>query len=320
VARVSGFLKAIHYRDGSSVRQDTVLFTIEPEPYRLKLELAQAVEAAALAAVKQARGDYERQVELASRQIASKAALENATANRDSTQAKLKQAQVDADQAALNLAYTEVKAPFDGIVTAHQVSVGELVGAAGPTQLARIINIDSIYVNFNINEKTVLRFYEQIRQLGVTVEQLRMIPVEVGVENESGYPHIGALDYAAPTVNEETGTLAVRAILPNRNRVLLPGYFVRIRIPEQQQNALLIPDAALGSDLSGRYLLVLGSDDVVEQRKVEIGPKMGELRVIDAGVKPDDRVVIRGIARAIPGRKVIPQLEDGTTGNLSKTQ
>jgi RND family efflux transporter MFP subunit len=218
VARVSGFLRGIHYRDGALVRQGSILFTIEPEPHRLKLEQARALGAAAQAALKQASADYERQLELNTRQVASKAALENATANRDSAQAKLKQTQVDTQQAALNLSYTEVKAPFDGIVLAHQVSVGELVGVTGPTTLATIIDIDWIYVNFNVSEQVVLRFYELIRQRGLTLDELRKVAVEVGLQNESGYPHQGTLDYAAPMVTQGTGTLTVRAKCVPRSR------------------------------------------------------------------------------------------------------
>jgi RND family efflux transporter MFP subunit len=319
VARVSGFLRGIHYRDGALVRQGSILFTIEPEPHRLKLEQARALGAAAQAALKQASADYERQLELNTRQVASKAALENATANRDSAQAKLKQTQVDTQQAALNLSYTEVKAPFDGIVLAHQVSVGELVGVTGPTTLATIIDIDWIYVNFNVSEQVVLRFYELIRQRGLTLDELRKVAVEVGLQNESGYPHQGTLDYAAPMVTQGTGTLTVRAILPNPGRIILPGYFVRIRIPLDPQNAFLVPDAAVGSDHSGRYLLVVGPDNIVEQRKVEIGPKSADLRVIDSGLTAEDRVVTRGRVRAIPGQKVIPQLLNPTVGSTSKS-
>ena len=139
VARVQGFLQKINYKDGEEVKEGATLFVIEPEPYKLKLEQARAAEAGAQATLKQAEAEYERQAELASRQVASKQALDNATANRDSAQARLKQAEVDTAQAALNLGYTEVKAPFDGIVTARQVSLGELVGANGPTQLATIV-------------------------------------------------------------------------------------------------------------------------------------------------------------------------------------
>jgi RND family efflux transporter MFP subunit len=309
VARVQGFLQEIHYHDGDFVKAGTTLFTIEPEPYKLKLEQAQAAEAGAQAALKQTEADFERQAELSSRQVTTKAALDNATANRDSAQARLKQAQVDTAQAALNLGYTEVKAPFDGNVTARQVSKGELVGANGPTQLAIIVEPDPIYVNFNIGEQDVLRVREEIRRLGITEQQLKKTPVEVGLQDDPGYPYVGTLDYASPTVNQATGTLAVRGILKNADRVLLPGYFVRVRIAEEQQNNLLVPDAALGSDQGGRYVLVVNKDNVVEQRAVTIGPKVGDLRAIDRGLKGDDRVVVAGILRAIPGQKVDPQLE-----------
>ena len=134
--------------------------------------------------------------------------------------------------------------------------------------------------------------------------------IEVGLQTESGYPHKGKLDYASPTVNQSTGTLAVRGILANSERVLLPGYFVRVRVPlDQQKDALLIPDVALGSDQGGRYVLVVNTEDVVEQRKVQVGPSDGDLRVIESGLKTEDRIVIAGLLRAIPGQKVDPRLQ-----------
>ena len=259
--------------------------------------------------MKQTELEHERQADLASRAVASKAALENATANRDSAQAKLKQAQADTAQAEINLGYTQVKAPFDGVVTARLVSLGELVGANGPTQLATIMAVEPIYVNFTISEQDVLRARAEIRRLGLTQQDLKKIPVEVGLQSDQGYPHQGTLDYFSPSVNQGTGTLALRAILPNSNRVLLPGYFVRVRIAEDESKALLVPDAALGSDQGGRYLLVVGKNDVVEPRNVTIGTKVGDLRVIEKGLAPDDRVIVSGILRAVPGQKVDPQLQ-----------
>jgi len=309
VARVQGFVQEINYQAGDFVKEGATLFTIEPEPYQLKLEQAKAAEAGAQAALKQAEAEYERQSDLASRAVASKAALDNATANRDSAQARLKQAQVDTAQAALNLSYTQVKAPFDGFVTARLVSKGELVGANGPTQLATIVALDPIYVNFNITEQDVLRVSEELRRHGITDQELKKVKVEVGLQDDPGYPFTGMLDYAAPTVNQATGTLAARAILQNPNRVLLPGYFVRIRIAEEQRPALLVPDAALGSDQGGRYLLVVNKDNVVEQRKVTVGARVGELRAVEKGLEPDDRVVVAGVMRAVPGQKVDPQMQ-----------
>ena len=188
VARVQGFLTGIHYQDGDLVKEGTLLFTIERAPYQLKLEQAQAAEEGARAALKQAEAEFERQTDLASRAVASKAALDNATANRDSAAAKVKQAQADTAQAALNLSYTEVKAPFDGNVTARLVSKGDLVGANGATQLATIVSPEPIYVNFTVGEHDVLRIREEIRRLGITDQQLRQTPVEVGLQDNPGYP------------------------------------------------------------------------------------------------------------------------------------
>jgi RND family efflux transporter MFP subunit len=290
VARVQGFLQTINYQDGSFVKEGTTLFTI--------------------ATVKQTESDFKRQSDLVAKQAVSQSTLETSTATRDNAQASLQQAQVNTKIAAVNYGYTNVVAPFDGIVSAHLVSVGELVGAASPTQLATIVQFDPIYVNFNVNEQDVLRIRTEAVRRGMTADDLRQVPIEIGLQTETGYPHKGKLDYAAPTLNQSTGTLAVRGILPNPDRVLLPGYFVRVRVPvDQQVNALLVPDAALGSDQAGRYVLVVNGENVVEQRKVQTGPLEDDLRVIESGLKPDDRVVTAGLLRAIPGQKVDPQLQ-----------
>ena len=309
VARVQGVLQSINYQDGAFVKEGTSLFTIEPETYKLKLEQAQAAEAGAQASLKQAEADFKRQQELVQRQAVSQATLDTSTAARDNAQANLLQAQVNTKIAAVNYGYTNVVAPFDGVVSAHLVSVGELVGASSPTQLATIVALDPIYVNFNVSEQDVLRIREEARQRGMTADDLKQFPVEVGLQTETGFPHKGKLDYAASTLNQSTGTLAVRGVLPNSDRVLLPGFFVRVRVPlDQQQNALLVPDVALGSDQAGRYVLVVNGENVVEQRKVQAGPLQDELRVIEGGLKAEDRVVTAGLLRAIPGQKVDPQL------------
>jgi RND family efflux transporter MFP subunit len=310
VARVQGFLQSIEYKDGTFVKEGTTLFTIEPETYKLKLEQAQAAEAGTQASVKQADADFKRQTDLVQRQAVSQATLDTSTAARDNAQASLQQAQVNTKIAAVNYGYTKVVAPFDGIVSAHLVSVGELVGAASPTQLATIVALDPIYVNFNVSEQDVLRIRAEAARRGMSASDLRQLPFEVGLQTETGYPHNGKLDYASPTLNQSTGTLAVRGVLPNPDRVLLPGYFVRVRVPfDEQKDALLVPDVALGSDQAGRYLLVVNAENVVEQRKVRVGQSEGSLRVIEAGLKPDDRVVTAGLLRAIPGQKVDPQVK-----------
>ena len=309
VARVPGFLSTVNYKDGDLVKKGTLLFTIEPESYALKYKQAQAAEEAAAATVKQTQADYDRQVDLAARGTASKATLDSSTANRDTARANYEQAQVNTKLAQINYGYTSVTAPFDGIVTARTVSVGEYVGAnSQPTVLATIVQHDPIYVNFSINERDLLRIRAEVRRRGLTPDDLKKVPVEIGLQTDEGYPHRGVLDYAAPTVDASTGTLTARAIVENPTRVLLPGLFVRVRVPiEKQDDALLVPDVALGSDQSGRYVYVVNKDNVVEQRNVDMGPLDGTLRVINKGVNADDRVIVAGLLRAIPGQKVEPQ-------------
>ncbi|WP_377829465.1 efflux RND transporter periplasmic adaptor subunit [Bradyrhizobium lupini] len=309
VARVQGFLQSIDYQDGAFVKQGTQLFTIEPETYKLKLDQARAAEAGAQASVRQAEADYKRQAELVQRQAVSQATLDTSTSTRDNAQANLQQAEANTKLAQVNYGYTNVTAPFDGIVSAHMVSVGELVGVSSPTQLASIVAMDPIYVNFTVNEQDVLRIRAEAVRRGLTAADMKQFPIQVGLQTEAGYPHEGKLDYVAPTLTQSTGTLAVRGLVPNDKRVLLPGYFVRVRVPfTQEKDALLVPDTALGSDQGGRYLLVVNGDNVVEQRKVQIGPVDNGLRVIESGLKPEDRVVTAGLLRVIPGQKIDPQV------------
>src|SRR5205814_443145 len=202
VARVQGFLQSIDYQDGDFVKEGTPLFTIEPETYKLKLDQAQAAEAGAQASVKQAEADFKRQTDLVARQAVSQSTLDTSTATRDNAQSGLQQAQANTKLAQINYGYTNVAAPFDGVVSAHLVSVGELVGVASPTQLATIVSLDPIWVNFNVNEQDVLRVREEARRRGMTVDDIRQLQVEVGLQSETGYPHKGKLDYVSPTINQ----------------------------------------------------------------------------------------------------------------------
>jgi RND family efflux transporter MFP subunit len=315
VARVPGFLETVNYRDGDQVKKGTVLFTIEPESYKLKVDQSKAAEVSARATVTQTEADYKRQANLAVNGSVSKSALDSATAARDNAQANLQQAVINTRLSAINYGYTSVTAPFDGLVTARKASIGEYVGAnSSPTVLATIVQTDPVYVNFTISEQDVLRIRAEVRRRGLTPDDLRKVPVEVGLQNEDGYPHHGTLDYASPTVDSTTGTLTARAILHNPNRVMLPGMFVHVRIPTRQMDALLVPDTALGTDQGGRYLLVAGKDNVVEQRNIEIGPLEGTMRVIAKGIKPDDRVIVGGLLQAVPGQKVDPQTAAASSG------
>ncbi len=309
VARVAGFIQEIDYKDGDAVKAGDRLFLIEPDSYQLALEQAKAGQGSADASVKQSNADLKRQQELLNQKFVSQATLDQSAAAADVNIAKQQQSAVDVKQAELNLSYTEVKAPFAGIVTARQVSQGQLVGAGSPTTLATIVQLAPIYVNFNVSEQEVQRIRADMAKRGISPQDLKKIPVEVGLQSETGYPHRGTLDYAAPEVTASTGTLAARAVLPNEDRALLPGYFVRVRVPlGEEPDMLLVPDRALGSDQRGRYVLVAGKDDVVEQRPVEIGQLVGALRVITKGIAADDRVLVSGLLTAVPGQKIEPQV------------
>ncbi len=211
VARVQGFVQAISYKDGDYVKKGTSLFTIEPEPYKLKVESAKAAVVSAQATLTQAQAEYDRQAALVAKQVSTQANYDKALAQRDSAQADLQSAQANERQAEINLSYTDVTAPFDGVVTARQVSIGQLVGASSPTTLATIVQLDPIWVNFTASERDVLQVRATLASRGETTAALLGLPVEVGLQNESGYPHPGKLDYVAPNVDPSTGTLAARA-------------------------------------------------------------------------------------------------------------
>jgi RND family efflux transporter MFP subunit len=310
VARVQGYVQEIKYQDGATVKKGTPLFVIEPEPYKVQLEQAQAAEEGAKATLVNAEAEFTRQQELQSKDVSTQANLDRARANRDTARASVLQAQANTQTAEINLGYTTVSAPFDGVVTARKVSVGELVGGDHTSELATIVQLDPIWVWFVLSERDVQRVRAQMAQRGVTIAELiNKVAVEVGLQTETGYPHKGVLDYVSPGVNQSTGTLQVRGIFENSKRTLLPGYFVRVRVPLRAEQALLVPEVAVGSDQAGRYVLVVNPDGIVEQHRVQLGQTTGEMRVIESGLKPDERVVVSGILDAVPGQKVDPQLQ-----------
>ena len=306
VARVQGFLQEINYVDGAFVKKGTLLFTIEPELYELKVEAAKSSVTAAQAKLTQAEAEFKRQVELIAKHSTPQSEYDRALAQRVSALADLQSAQADEKAAEINLGYTKVTAPFDGVVIERKVSLGQLVFGAdadSPTVLATVVQFDPIYVIFNVGERDVLRIRADLASRGQTASaNLVGLPVEVGLQSESDNPHKGKLDYITPIVNPTTGMLTARASLANGDEALLPGYSVRGRVPLRAQ-ALLVPDVVLGNDQSGRYVLVVNKDSVVEKRKVEQGQLVGNLRVIEKGLTKDDRVIVGGM-HAIPGQKV----------------
>lgn len=181
-----------------------------------------------------------------------------------------------------------------------------------PTQLATIVQLKPIHVTFNVSERDVQRIRADIARRGAAPSDIQKIPVEIGLQSETGYPHAGHLDYVAPTVDPGTGTLVVRGVLDNDDVALLPGYFARVRVPVATGiDVLLVPDVALNADQGGRYVLIAGADNVVAERHVSTGALEGNLRVIESGLQPGDRVIVSGLQRVAPGQTVDPQPAGG---------
>lgn len=324
VARVPGFLQSVNYTDGTFVKKGTLLFVIEPKPYELQVDQSKAAKEGAQASYKKEAAELKRQQDLAAKQFASEARLDQQIAATDNAKATLQQSTANLSIAEINYGYTHVRAPFDGIVTARQVSVGDYVGGGGQaTVLATIVQTSPMYVNFSVNEQDVQRIREGMTKLGYSFQEIEKekFAVEVGLQTDEGYPHKGKIDYVDPTVDTSTGTVSVRGTFPNKDNRLVAGYFVRVRVPLRKvESATMVPDSALGSDQAGRYVLVVNKDDVVESRQVTVGPAVGDLRVILEGLKADDRVVVAGLMRAIPGQKVDPQMQaTAADGPDSKT-
>jgi RND family efflux transporter MFP subunit len=309
VARVEGFLNAISYTDGDYVKKDAPLFLIEQTMYKAKVKEAQAQLDAAKAALVQSEAEFTRQETLLRQNVTAQNTYDIAKAKRDSDRANVENAEGNLTIAQTNLGYTNVTAPFDGVVTKHLVSVGELVGSTTATKLATIVELDPIYVEFNMSEQDVLKIRDNLKKR-LTVADLSKIPLDIGLMDEEGFPHQGFLNYVSPEIDPTTGTILVRGLFKNPNRDLLPGFFARIRVPMglDATPSLLIPDRVIAEDQAGKYTLVVNKDDVVEQRRITTGQLLvGGLRVISTGLKADDRVVLTTSGKAVPGGKVVPK-------------
>ena len=309
VARVEGYLKSINYVDGATAKAGETVFEIDPAPYEAQVKQNEADVAGARAALVQAEDEFQRQSTLFKEDVNSAAFLDKARAARDTDKANVDAQEASLQTAQINLSYTRIEAPFDGIVTRHLASVGELVGIGGNTTLASLVQLDPIYVMFNVSDQDLAKFRASHADRRLTLAELQTIPIEVGLTNEDGFPHKGKVDYASPTLDPQTATILVRGVFANKDRVLLPGMFARVRVPmgPPVADALLVPDRILQQSQQGRYVLVVSANEEVEQRTVQPGQLDGSLRVITAGLKPDDRVVVSGLDRAIPGRKVAPR-------------
>jgi RND family efflux transporter MFP subunit len=315
MGRVEGFLTSINFKDGDIVKKGDLLFTIEPPPYEAKVRLAEANVAMAQATLVRSTLEYNRQLQLIKQNATAQSTVEQWQAQRDADEASLQQNKANLDISRINLSYTQVRAPFSGRVDRHLVDVGNLVGSGQATQLAMIYTVDPIYAYFSINERDLVRIMAKERERHKDKPSMKDedTPVYLGIEGEEGYPHEGRFDFAATSLDPSTGTLLMRGVFNNPFTqgkgapTLLPGMFVRIRIPiHVRKHALLVSERALGVDQGGRYLLVVNAQNVVEQRSVTVGQLEEGMRVIKEGLQGDEWVVVSGIQRSRPGATVKP--------------
>lgn len=310
VARVEGFLVSQNYVDGSVMKKGDTLFIIEQTMYKAKVKEAEAQLDGAKAQLLNAEAEFTRQETLLRQNVTAQNTYDQAKAKRDSARANVENAEGNLTIAQTNLGYTTVQAPFDGIVSKHLVSVGELVGNGVATKLATIVQLDPIYVEFNMSEQDVLKVRQNLANRRITVEELSKVPLDIGLMNEEGYPHAGFLNYVAPEIDAQTGTILVRGLFNNPDRDLIPGFFARIRVPLGlgAQSVLLIPNRIVSEDQAGTYTLTVNKDNIVEQKRVVSGQLLvGGLRVITSGLAADDRVVMTTNGQAVPGGKIVPK-------------
>jgi multidrug efflux system membrane fusion protein len=310
VARVEGFLESIEVEDGASVKKGQLLFVIEPETYQAKVDQAKGELAEHKAFLEKVDAEFTRQSKLAKQDFASQQKVDEARAGRDQVRAQIMQSEANLRSVEIDFNYTQVAAPFDGRISEHLVDVGGLVGASGPTTLATLVQLDPMHVNFTLDERAVLKIKEARRAKGLGLVDLKEteIPVEIGLQTETGYPHRGRIDYIAPTMDSATGTLALRAVFENPDYSLLPGLFVRVRLPlRERADVLQVPERALGFDQAGSYLLVVDGDNKVVQRAVRTGALNDGFRVIEEGLGAEDWVIVDSLQRAVPGAEVAPE-------------
>jgi RND family efflux transporter MFP subunit len=322
VARVEGYLEQVFFRDGDLVKKGTPLFQIQQNTYIAMVKQAEGNLGAEQARLQRARIEFERTSGLLKQRAVSQTEVENWRFQVASAQAAVLAAEAQLALARLNLGYTSITAPFDGRMDRRLVDPGNLVGPGSPAAssgngsgagglLAQITQVDPVYVYFNISEND-LHALDGISDFPSPQERKAEHPVSIALAGEDGFLHAGHLDFAAATVTPGTGTLLMRGVIPNADGKIRPGQYARVQVPVgKERPALLVPKAAVGFDQRGSYVLVVNPTDTVERREVNAGASHGELYAIDKGLNGDERVIVTGLLRATPGRKVTPAAATG---------
>jgi multidrug efflux system membrane fusion protein len=304
--RISGTIDAVHFQEGQLVKKGDRLFTIDPRPYKAELARAEAARAGAQARLALAKTELERTRKLLEERAVAQRELDTRENAFQEADANLKAADAAVQTARLNLQYTEITAPISGRVSRAEITVGNLV-ATGPTApvLTRVVSVSPMYVNFEIDEPTYIR-YSSTGAVGNS--GVNRIPVQMGLTSETGYPREGHIKSFDNRLDNGSGTIRVRAVFDNENGALTPGMFARVRTgTAHAENALLVDDRAIGTDQDKKYVMVVGADNKAVYRPVTLGPIVDGLRIVRSGVKKDERIVVDGLQRIRPNDTVAPE-------------
>ena len=315
--RVSGYIKRVTFTEGREVKKDEVLFEIDPRPYQAELARAEAELERAKSAASLAASDVQRAQTLVKAQAISREEYDSRTSAEAQGGAGVKAAEAAVQTARLNLEWTRVRSPINGRVSNALVTSGNLVEAGPPaTLLTTVVSLDPMYVYFDSDEQTYLRYAGRARH-GSNWRTAKL-PVYLGLANEDGFPHEGQLDFVDNQIDPNTGTIRTRAVFSNTSRALTPGLFARVKlVGDHKRKALLVRDAAIGTDQDRKFVLVVGQGDTLAYRPVVPGRLVDGLRIIDSGLQPGEHVVVNGLMRVRPGMKVAPQLAEMTAADSS---
>ncbi|EMH3315590.1 efflux RND transporter periplasmic adaptor subunit [Burkholderia multivorans] len=304
--RVSGYLQRIRYKEGDLVAQGAVLFEIDPRPYRIALDRAIAQQQRARAAEHLARVQLQRVQTLIDAHATSQEELDNARTAAEQARADLQAADAAVADAKLNLGFTEVRAPIAGRVGRVLATAGNLA-RADDTLLTTVVSQDPVYVYFDCDEQSYLRYNAQ--RADPAHRAIGADPVRVGLANEMGFPHAGTVDFLDNRLDPQTGTIRARVRLPNADHTFTPGLYARVQLVSgRERSALLVDDKAVLTDQDRKYVYVIGPGDKALRRDVTIGRDLDGQRIVEKGLNAGDRVVVDGVQRIYyPGAQVKPK-------------